>query len=177
MSLWSANSTRESKVVQLRNVSTMLQYKMDDSDFDVPVKHHLAVTTSKAHDILGHGDHALAKQIQIVSGPFKIIGMITADMINDFGGLSKARLIATAELALESHVTVSRLQMVLGILNIGIAKVAAVFALDVVQVVSGLEMILCPISFFVTLLTFLTIPRWRDVSNPKERVIISPAGL
>jgi hypothetical protein len=60
--------------------------------------------------------------------------MIAPDMINDFDSLSKTRVIATIQLTLESHISVNRFQMTLGILDVGIAKVTSILVFSVEKV-------------------------------------------
>lgn len=163
--------------MQLRNIAAMFQNQVNDSNLDVAVKDDFTVATGKAHDVLGHGDHALAKQIQIVPCLPEIAGVVAADMVNDFSSLSKARLIATTKQALESHIAMARLQMILGVLNIFVAEIATVLAFHVVQVVAGLEVVLGMISFSIALVTFLTVSGRRNVSNSKKGFIVPLASF
>ena len=61
----STNSTLEYKIIPLWHILPMFQNQMDNSNFDVSVKDNFALFTCKTHNVLGHGDHFLTKQIDI----------------------------------------------------------------------------------------------------------------
>ena len=122
---------------------------MDNSNFNISMKDHFAFLASIRTKAFGHGNHVKPEHVNVLLGLLVITRMIGTHMIDDFGGLSKARFVATRQLALEGHVTMTGFQMSFGIRDISIAKVTSEFAFDGPVMPLGLEMILSAITTII----------------------------
>ena len=127
----------------------MLDDQMYNSDLDVSVENHLALSTSKAHDVFRHGDHPFLKEIHVSPCFSELIRVIAPDMINDFVGLGKAWICTSVQLALESHIAMTGFQMAFRVLNIGVTKVTTILVLDRIVVTFGIEVVLSPLSALI----------------------------
>ena len=124
-------------------------YQMNNSNFNISMKDHFALLAGVRTKAFGHRNHVESKHVNVLLRSLVIARVIGAHVIDDFGGLSKARFVATCQFALESHVTMTGFQVGFGVRHISVAKVTAKFAFDCIVMPLGFEMILSSITTIV----------------------------
>ena len=171
MGFGAANSTRKSEMVSLGHVLAMLKYQMHDGNLDVSMKNYSTLVAGEAHNVLGHGYHFFAKQVNVALGLSELVRVVATHVVNNFEGLGKPGSVATIQLTLKGHVSVHLFQMAFGVLNVLVTKVAAISVLDLLKMPVGLEVLLGPFTVFIPLSAFVAVSRGRYVGDSEKRFI------